>query len=126
MDSPRIAAWRGMTTARPHDTEPSLVGTVIGQYRITAALSSGGMGEVYRALDTRLDRDVAIKVLPSAVASDPDRLARFEREAKALASINHPHIATVFGFEESRRAQHSSWNSSMTRIRRNHRCKGTQ
>jgi serine/threonine protein kinase len=59
------------------------------------------MGEVYRARDTRLDRDVAIKVLPGAVASDPDRLARFEREARVLASLNHPHIATVFGFEES-------------------------
>ena len=76
-------------------------GTRLGPYEIVTPIGAGGMGEVYRARDTRLDRDVAIKVLPSAVASDPDRLARFEREAKVLASINHPHIATVFGFEQS-------------------------
>lgn len=76
-------------------------GTRLGPYEIVTPIGAGGMGEVYRARDTRLDRDVAIKVLPSAVASDPDRLARFEREARVLASINHPHIATVFGFEES-------------------------
>ena len=73
----------------------------MGPYEITAPIGAGGMGEVYRAWDTRLHRDVAIKVLPSAMASDPDRLARFEREARVLASINHPQIATVFGFEES-------------------------
>ena len=59
------------------------------------------MGEVYRARDTRLDRDVALKVLPLAFTRDPDRLARFEREAKVLASLNHPGIATIHGFEES-------------------------
>ena len=75
-------------------------GTRLGPYEIVAALGAGGMGEVYRARDTRLDRDVAIKVLPDAFAEDGDRLARFEREAKVLASLNHPNIAQVFGFED--------------------------
>ena len=66
-----------------------------------APLGSGGMGEVYRARDTRLNRDVAIKVLPPVFAGDPDRLARFEREAQVLASLNHPGIAHVYGVEES-------------------------
>ncbi len=65
-------------------------GTTLGSYTVTAKIGEGGMGEVYRARDTTLDRDVAIKVLPDAFASDPDRLARFEREAKVLASLNHP------------------------------------
>jgi serine/threonine protein kinase len=59
------------------------------------------MGEVYRARDTKLDRDVAIKVLPEAFAADPERIARFQREAKTLASLNHPHIAAIYGIEES-------------------------
>src|SRR5262249_32293851 len=66
---------------------------------VTAALGAGGMGEVYRATDTRLGREVALKLLPAAFASDPERLARFEREAKLLASLNHPGIAPVYGFE---------------------------
>lgn len=74
-------------------------GTRIGSYEIVAALGAGGMGEVYRAKDPALGREVAIKVLPDAFAGDPDRLARFEREAKALAAINHPNIAQVYGFE---------------------------
>jgi eukaryotic-like serine/threonine-protein kinase len=74
-------------------------GTRLGGCTVTAALGAGGMGEVFRARDTRLDRDVAIKVLPAAFASDPERLARFEREAKLLASLNHPNIAHVYGFE---------------------------
>ena len=76
-------------------------GTRIGVYEIQAAIGAGGMGEVYRARDTRLQRDVALKMLPEAFASDPERLARFEREARTLASLNHPHIASVHGFEES-------------------------
>ena len=76
-------------------------GTRLGPYVITAPLGAGGMGEVYRASDSALKRDVAIKVLPEAVASDPDRLARFEREAQVLASLNHPHIAQVYGLERS-------------------------
>jgi eukaryotic-like serine/threonine-protein kinase len=74
-------------------------GTSIGPYRILDALGAGGMGEVYRARDTALDRDVAIKILPDSVASDPDRLVRFEREAKTLASLNHPNIAGIYGIE---------------------------
>jgi serine/threonine-protein kinase len=76
-------------------------GTHVGPYEIIAALGAGGMGEVYRATDTKLKRDVAIKVLPADVAGDPDRLARFEREALVLASLNHPHIASIYGLEDS-------------------------
>ena len=77
-----------------------LTGRTLGHYRIVEKIGEGGMGEVYRAHDERLDRDVAIKVLPEAVAEDPQRLARFEREAKLLASLNHPNIATLYGLEE--------------------------
>ena len=73
----------------------------IGPYEVIGALGVGGMGEVYRARDSRLQRDVAIKVLPVHVTNDPERLARFEREAQVLASLNHPHIAQVYGLEES-------------------------
>src|SRR3984957_19138419 len=76
------------------------VGDRLGPYEILAPLGAGGMGEVYRARDTKLDRDVAIKVLPTALAQDPERLARFDREAKVLASLNHPNIATIYGIEE--------------------------
>ena len=72
----------------------------IAHYKLTSKLGAGGMGEVYRAIDTRLDREVAIKILPAALANDPDRMARFTREAKVLASLNHPNIATIFGVEE--------------------------
>ncbi len=75
-------------------------GTRLGPYEIQSAIGAGGMGEVYRARDTRLDRDVAIKVLPTAFAQDVERLARFEREAKLLASLNHPSVAQIYGFEE--------------------------
>src|SRR5712691_6182733 len=76
-------------------------GTRLGPYEIVALLGAGGMGQVYRARDTRLNRDVAIKVLPDLFASDPDRLARFTREAQTLASLNHPNIAHIHGLEES-------------------------
>src|SRR5262245_5693069 len=76
-------------------------GTRIGSYEIVAAIGAGGMGEVYRATDTNLGRDVAIKVLPDAFAQDPERVARFEREAKTLASLNHPNIAIIHGLEKS-------------------------
>ena len=75
-------------------------GTRLGPYQIAAPLGAGGMSEVYRARDTRLGRDIAVKVLPDAVASSPDRLARFEREAKAVASLNHPNIVTLHSIEE--------------------------
>ena len=78
-----------------------MVGQSIGAYIITAKLGEGGMGEVYRARDTKLDRQVALKVLPASFANDPDRLMRFEREAKTLASLNHPHIAQIHGFEQT-------------------------
>ena len=76
-------------------------GSRIGVYEVLSALGAGGMGEVYRARDTRLGRDVALKIIPDIFASDPERLARFEREARTLASLNHPHIAHLHGFEES-------------------------
>ena len=72
-------------------------GTRLGPYEVTAQIGVGGMGEVYRATDTKLKREVAIKVLPSALASDQDRLARFQREAEVLASLNHPNIAHICG-----------------------------
>src|SRR6202521_617191 len=77
------------------------VGTKLGPYEILAPLGKGGMGEVYRARDTKLDREVAIKVLPSALAQDAERLARFERETNGLASLNQPNIAQIYGIEES-------------------------
>jgi len=76
-------------------------GTRLGSYEVLGAIGAGGMGEVYKAKDTRLDRIVAIKVLPDLFAADPERLARFEREAKTLAALNHPNIAQIYGFEES-------------------------
>ncbi len=78
---------------------PLDTGARIGPYEVVAKIGAGGMGEVYRARDTRLDRDVALKVLPDLFTRDPERLARFEREAKVLASLNHPNIAQVYGFE---------------------------
>src|SRR5262245_13450210 len=77
------------------------VGTKLGPYQIEAPIGAGGMGEVYRARDTKLNRDVALKVLPSAFASDTERMARFQREAHLLASLNHPNIAAIHGLEES-------------------------
>ena len=76
-------------------------GTQIGPYEVTGALGAGGMGEVYRARDSRLKRDVAPKLLPESFATDPERLARFQREAEVLASLNHPHIAGILGLEET-------------------------
>ena len=78
-----------------------MIGQTLSHYRVTAALGAGGMGEVYRATDTNLHRDVAIKVLPPEVAQDSERLARFQREAHLLASLNHPHIAAIYGLEEA-------------------------
>ncbi|HTR03942.1 MAG TPA: protein kinase, partial [Thermoanaerobaculia bacterium] len=76
-------------------------GTHLGPYEIVAPLGAGGMGEVYRARDGKLGRDVAVKVLPEAFASDVERLARFRREAQVLASLTHPNIAQIYGVEES-------------------------
>ena len=76
-------------------------GTRLGVYEIVAQIGEGGMGVVYRARDTKLNRDVALKVLPDLFANDTDRLARFAREAQTLASLNHPNIAHIHGLEES-------------------------
>src|SRR5919109_1518694 len=80
---------------------PLRAGSRLGAYEVGAPLGAGGMGEVYRARDTRLNRDVAIKVLPERCATDPERLARFQREAQVLASLNHPHIGGIHGLEEA-------------------------
>jgi serine/threonine protein kinase len=80
---------------------PLQSGTRLGIYEILAAIGAGGMGEAYRARDTQLKREVAIKVLPDAFAQDADRLARFQREAELLATLNHPNIAAVYGLDKS-------------------------
>ena len=81
---------------------PLASGTRLGSYEIKGALGAGGMGEVYRARDTKLQRDVAIKVLPDAFAGDPERVGRFEREAYTLAALNHPNIAQITGWRDPR------------------------
>ena len=78
-----------------------LAGRRLGPYHIEELIGSGGMGDVYRARDTKLGRAVAIKILPRAFTNDPERLARFEREARVLAALNHPHIGAIYGFEEA-------------------------
>jgi serine/threonine protein kinase len=83
------------------DEADTLVGRQLGSYLILSFIAAGGMGEVYRARDTQLDREVAIKVLPAEFTQDPERLARFQREAKLLAALNHPNIAAIYGLEES-------------------------
>ena len=77
-----------------------MIGQRIGPYEVTGLLGKGGMGEVYRARDGKLDRDVALKILPDELAGFPDRLARFRREAKVLASLQHQNIASIYGLEE--------------------------
>ena len=79
---------------------PLAIGNRLGGYEILAFIGSGGMGEVYRARDTKLKRAVAVKVLPEAFVADPGRMARFQREAELLASLNHPNIAQIYGVEE--------------------------
>jgi serine/threonine protein kinase len=76
-------------------------GVRLGAYEVSALIGAGGMGEVYRAKDTKLGRDVALKILPESFIHDPDRLARFRREAQVLASLNHPHIGAIYGLDES-------------------------
>jgi serine/threonine protein kinase len=95
LESDTQADFRGAGRA-PDTTAPKLLeGQRVGPYQIASRIGAGGMGEVYRARDARLGRDVAIKILPRALASDPDRLARFDREARMLASLNHPHIGAI-------------------------------
>src|SRR5436190_11375124 len=78
-----------------------LVGQRLAHYEIVSAIGAGGMGEVYRASDTKLQRDVALKVLPSEMATSPERLERFQREARAVAALNHPHVVTIYSVEEA-------------------------
>src|SRR5262245_45979136 len=80
---------------------PLASGSRLGPYEIQSAIGAGGMGEVYKARDTKLNRDVALKILPAEFALDPDRLARFKREAQVLAALNHPNIAHIHGYEDS-------------------------
>ena len=80
---------------------PLNVGSRLGHYEVTTLIGEGGMGQVYQATDTKLNRQVALKILPEAFAADPDRLARFQREAQVLASLNHPNIAAIYGLEEA-------------------------
>ena len=84
-----------------YDVVTRMIGRTIGSYEVTAKLGEGGMGEVYRARDSKLDRDVAVKIIPAVFASDAERLSRFRREAKVLASLNHPNIAQIYGVEET-------------------------
>ncbi len=83
-----------------HATMALSPGTRLGHYDVSALIGEGGMGQVWQATDTQLDRDVALKILPDAFVNDPERLARFQREAKVLASLNHPNIAAIHGLEE--------------------------
>src|SRR5215468_10717030 len=82
------------------------IGSQLGSHEITALLGKGGMGEVYRARDIKLKREVAIKILPDEFARDPDRISRFQREAEVLASLNHPNIAAIYDVEEASGARY--------------------
>ena len=95
------STMQGVAHALVLDSRSSLIGCQVGAYEVVAHIGAGGMGEVYRARDTKLQRDVALKVLPDVFVNDPERLARFQREALVLASLNHPHIAAIYGLEES-------------------------
>src|SRR5262249_19052550 len=83
------------------DQGQSMIERQFGPYSVVSLLAQGGMGEVYRARDTQLQRDVALKLLPKTFATDPERLARFQREAQVLAALNHPNIAQIYGLEGS-------------------------
>jgi hypothetical protein len=94
------AALESAAKMLEENASPTLIGRQLGSYRIQSLFGAGGMGEVYRARDAKLGRDVAIKVLRASFARDPDRLRRFERETRMLAALNHPHIGAIHGFEE--------------------------
>src|SRR5207302_5657783 len=94
LEKPAVPPLDALQTTR-------LEGRRIGPYQLAARIGAGGMGEVYRARDTKLGRDVAIKVLPPLFTADPERLARFEREARMLAALNHPHIGAIYGVEDA-------------------------
>src|SRR5512136_1415840 len=88
-------------SAIKYDTEINMIGKTLGHYRVDEQLGRGGMGEVYVADDLNLNRRVALKFLPDAFTGDPERMARFEREAEVLASLNHPNIAAIYGLEQA-------------------------
>src|SRR3972149_379852 len=92
---------RHLIRCRAQVSTKQMIGSKLAHYDITAHLGSGGFGDVYQATDTKLGRSVAIKLLPEAFARDAERVARFQREARVLASLNHPNIAAIYGFEES-------------------------
>src|SRR6266516_7200617 len=95
------------------------IGTQLGSHEITALLGKGGMGEVYRARDTKLKREVAIKILPDEFSRDPERLARFQREAEVLASLNHPNIAAIYDVDEANSSRFLVWSSLEAKHSRN-------
>ena len=97
LESPAVVRGDGT----PHPAQSMIEGRQLGAYQVQALLGAGGMGEVYRARDTKLQRDVAVKFLPHAFTSDPERLSRFEGEARMLAALNHPNIGAIYGFEEA-------------------------
>ena len=89
-----------------------MIGRRVGPYEIVAKLGEGGMGEIYRARDPRLRRELAVKVLPAASADDPDRLRRLEHEARSASSLNHPNIITIYAWAWKADGRSSRWNSS--------------
>src|SRR4026209_2211962 len=95
------AVIRSPVLHEPPLPNSSMIGKSLGPYAVVDKVGEGGMGQVYRAHDSKLGRDVALKVLPDSFAIDPDRLSRFHREAQVLASLNHPHIGQIYGFEDS-------------------------
>ena len=97
LESPAVVRGDGT----PHSAQLTIEGRQLGVYQVQGLLGAGGMGEVYRARDTKLQRDVAVKFLPHAFTSDPERLSRFESEARMLAALNHPNIGAIYGFEEA-------------------------
>src|ERR1700739_4381912 len=102
LESPALEVAAAVLAKMPGgNREPSLVGREMNCYEILSLLGAGGMGEVYQAHDTKLGRNVAIKVLPAAFVNDPERLSRFQREARMLSALNHPNIATIYGLEHS-------------------------
>src|ERR1041385_9321831 len=97
---PALLRSTSCSTGWPPSSDEMTPQSSVAHYRVTGKLGEGGMGEVWRATDTKLNRDVAIKLLPDAFAQDADRMARFEREAQVLASLNHPNIAAIYRSEE--------------------------
>ena len=97
--APSSSTGRSKKRWPSYSTDDGLIGAQLGPYRVTSLLGRGGMGEVYRATDTVLGREVAIKMLPWDLSADPERLARFRREARVLASLNHPNIGAIYGLE---------------------------